>query len=63
MGFRNAVKGEQERRVRRHYELEEQLTDRKTELERLKAELDSLVKLEAEQQQLIHQLSAMEPPS
>ena len=63
MGFRNAITGEQEKRIHKRYELEELLTDRRIELERLKAELESLVKLEAEQQQLIRSLLTMEPQS
>lgn len=63
MGLRNAITGEQERRVRKRFELEELLNDRTIELNRLKAELDSLIKVEAEQQQLIHSLLTMESPS
>ena len=63
MGFRNAITGEQERRIRRKAELEELLVDRKIELQRLKAEHESLSKIEQEQRQLNQSLSTMEPPS
>lgn len=63
MGFRNAIKGEEEKRTRRKYELEELLMDRKIELQRLKSEHESLEKVEADQQQLIHSLLTMEPLS
>ncbi|KAH7821480.1 putative intraflagellar transport protein 20 [Monocercomonoides exilis] len=61
MGFRNILASESEYRTRRKFELEALLMDRNTELQRLKAELDSLIKLEAEQQQMIQALAAMEP--
>ncbi|KAA6383351.1 MAG: hypothetical protein EZS28_021120, partial [Streblomastix strix] len=61
MGFRNIISSEMERRNRRKLELEEEIVDRSTELQRLKAELDSLVQTETQQQQMIQSLLTMEP--
>jgi hypothetical protein len=61
MGLRNMISSENENRTRRKLELESAIADRNLELQRLKLETDSLVKLEADQQAMIHHLLTMEP--
>lgn len=57
LGARNAVAHEQDVRARKQAELSAQLHERTAELERLKAQLESLQRVEQEQRDLVEQLT------
>lgn len=61
IGFRNRVKSEAEVRKRSLQEYQQIIAEKQNELERYTMELESLIKVEAEQKKLIQRLSNSEP--
>ena len=57
IGLGNRVDSEQEVRKRKQLELQAMINEKKAELERLNAQQDSLVRVEAEQKALIEKLT------